>query len=54
MRDLTFEEIDEQLAEQLPSRELMGSSGCRSSCCNPCDPCCQPKCEVEVRVCLAL
>ena len=43
MRDLTFEEIDEQLAEQLPSRELMGSSCCRSSCCNPCDPCCQPK-----------
>jgi hypothetical protein len=32
MRDLTFHEIDEQLAEQLPSRELMGSSGCRSSC----------------------
>jgi hypothetical protein len=27
-----FHEIDEQLAEQLPSRELMGSSGCRSSC----------------------
>ena len=43
MRDLTFEEIDEQLAEQLPSRELMGSSSCRSSCCNPCDPCSQPK-----------
>jgi hypothetical protein len=34
MRDLTFNEIDEQLAEQLPSRELMGSSGCRSSCCS--------------------
>jgi hypothetical protein len=34
MRDLTFHEIDEQLAEQLPSRELMGSSGCRSSYCS--------------------
>jgi hypothetical protein len=34
MRDLTFNEIDEQLAEQLPSRELMGSSGGRSSCCS--------------------
>jgi hypothetical protein len=32
MRDLTFHEIDEQLAEQLPSRELMGSTSCRSSC----------------------
>jgi hypothetical protein len=26
MRDLTLHEIDDQLAEQLPSRELMGSS----------------------------
>jgi hypothetical protein len=52
MRDLTFEEIDEQLAEQLPSRELMGSSCCRSSCCNPC----QPSCEITVKVgiCLSL
>jgi hypothetical protein len=31
MRDLTLHEIDDQLAEQLPSRELMGSSCCRSS-----------------------
>jgi hypothetical protein len=31
VRDLTLHEIDEQLAEQLPSRELMGSSGFRSS-----------------------
>jgi hypothetical protein len=31
MRDLTYNEIDEQLAEQLPSRELMGSCGSRSS-----------------------
>lgn len=35
MRDLTSQEIEEQLAEQLPSRELMGSSGCRSSCGHP-------------------
>jgi hypothetical protein len=31
MRDLTLHEIDDQLAEQVPSRELMGSSCCRSS-----------------------
>jgi hypothetical protein len=31
MRELTLREIDDQLAEQLPSRELMGSSCCRSS-----------------------
>ena len=30
MRDLTLTEIDDQLAEQLPSRELMGS--CQKSC----------------------
>jgi hypothetical protein len=50
VRDLTFEEIDEQLAEQLPSRELMGSSCCRSSCCNPC----QPECVITVKVGLCL
>jgi hypothetical protein len=54
MRELTFEEIDQQLAEQLPSRELMGSCG-RSSC-NPCQPSCEPKCDIEVavKVCIAL
>ena len=31
MRDLPLHEIADQLAEQLPSRELMGSSCCRSS-----------------------
>jgi hypothetical protein len=31
MRDLTLREIDDQLAEQLPSRELMGCHPCRSS-----------------------
>jgi hypothetical protein len=31
MRELTLREIDDQLAEQLPSRELMGSSGLRSN-----------------------
>ena len=48
MRDLTFEEIDKQLAEQLPSRELMGS------CCNPCNPCCRPVITVKVGLCLSL
>jgi hypothetical protein len=35
MRDLTFTELDSELAEQLPARELMGacchSSGSRSN-----------------------
>jgi hypothetical protein len=49
MRDLTFEEIDKQLAEQLPSRELMGS------CCRPCcNPCCKPECTITLKVCIAL
>ena len=30
MRDLTIQELDNQLAEQLPARELMGS------CWHPC------------------
>jgi hypothetical protein len=34
MRDLTFAELDAQMAEQLPARELMGSSCCRSSSCS--------------------
>jgi len=28
MRDVTFQELDIQLAEQLPARELMTSSNC--------------------------
>jgi hypothetical protein len=47
MRELTLAEIDEQLAEQLPSRELMGSC-CRPSCCNPCAV------KVEVTVCVQI
>jgi hypothetical protein len=31
MRDLTFRELDEQIAEQLPARELMG--GCYKRPC---------------------
>jgi hypothetical protein len=31
MRDLTLHEIDDQLAEQLPTRELMGCHPNRSS-----------------------
>jgi hypothetical protein len=31
MRDLTFTEIDSELAEQLPARELMGRSSTRNS-----------------------
>jgi hypothetical protein len=33
MRDLTITELDAELAEQLPARELMGSSCHRSSNC---------------------
>jgi hypothetical protein len=32
MRDLTTYELDAQLAEQLPARELMGRSCCRPYC----------------------
>jgi hypothetical protein len=31
MRELTFTEIDAEMAEQLPARELMGSSWSRRS-----------------------
>lgn len=31
MRDMTFTELDAQLAEQLPARELMGGGWSRSS-----------------------
>ena len=31
MRELTTQEIEEELAEQLPARELMGSTGAMSS-----------------------
>jgi hypothetical protein len=31
MRDLTFSEINDELAEQLPARELMGSWGSRNT-----------------------
>jgi hypothetical protein len=31
MRDLTLQEMDQQLAEQLPARELMGGC-CRQKC----------------------
>ena len=33
MRDLTYEELNDELAEQLPSRELM--SGCPPPPCRP-------------------
>jgi hypothetical protein len=43
-RDLTLEELDDQLAEQLPARELM--------CCSPC--CCQPSICLTVSCCVVL
>ena len=39
MRELTLTDLESQLAEQLPARELMGA--CCHSCC-PCQPCCPP------------
>jgi hypothetical protein len=53
MRELTIHEIEAELAEQLPARELMGSccqpSCCHPSCCPP--PCCPPPC---INVCLSI
>ena len=38
-RELTLEELDRELAEQLPARDLMG-------CYNPCShPCAPPPCQ---------
>ena len=49
-RELTLDELDAQLAEQLPVRELMGSY------CNPCNSCCPqpPECEVHISICASL
>jgi hypothetical protein len=60
MREITLNELESQLAEQLPARELMGA------CCHSCTPC-QPSCppppppcccgggiEVSVNVCIGL
>ena len=52
MRELTLEELDQELAEQLPARDLMC---CGNSCCHPCcpPPCCPTICvSVCVNVCL--
>jgi hypothetical protein len=55
MRELTIAELDFEMAEQLPARELMG--GCCQRSCNPCEQQCQPRCEpkceakCEVEVC---
>ncbi len=60
MPELTFQELESEMAEQLPSRELMG---CRPSyCCQPCEPCCPPPppppCEphfcLQVAVCVGI
>jgi hypothetical protein len=44
MRELTIHELDSELAEQLPARELM-------CCCQPpscCSPCCPPPPCIDV------
>jgi hypothetical protein len=40
MPELTFQELESEMAEQLPTRELMGC--CHPYCCQPCQPCCPP------------
>lgn len=56
MRDLTLYDLDSELAEQLPARELMGS--CSQSCtpppCGPPPP--PPPCcgGIEVNVCVGI
>jgi hypothetical protein len=57
MRELTMQELEAQLAEQLPARELMGgyaSSGCQPCCAPP--PCCPPPpcLDVSVSICVHL
>ena len=54
MRELTTYELETELAEQLPARELMGSCG-QPSCYHPC-PCpppCQPPC-LSLNVCISV
>lgn len=48
MRELTTQELENQLAEQLPPRELMCCSPC-----SPCQPCCPPPPCLEVSVCIS-
>jgi len=57
MKELTIAELDEQLAEQLPVRELMGGCchPCYHPCCPPpCHPCCPPPPCVSVEVCVSI
>jgi hypothetical protein len=53
-RELTFEELDQELAEQLPARDLMC---CYNPCSHPCapPPCqpCQP-CAPTISVCASV
>ena len=49
-REMTVEELDQELAEQLPARDLM-------CCYNPCShPCSPPPCEpvICVNVCASV
>jgi hypothetical protein len=59
MRELTMQELEAQLAEQLPARELMGgyaSSGCQPGCAPPPPPCCPPPpcLDVSISICVHL
>ncbi len=51
--ELTLEELDQELAEQLPARDLMC---CYNPCCHPCPP---PPCQpcaptITVSVCVGI
>jgi hypothetical protein len=54
MRDLTLYDLDNELAEQLPARELMGC--CPQSCtpppCSPPPPCGCGGGTIDVSVCV--
>ena len=48
-REITLEELDQELAEQLPARDLMG---CYNSCGHPCGGAVTIAVYVNIGVCL--
>jgi hypothetical protein len=54
MRELTIQELDTQLAQQLPARELMCGAPSSHCCCAPPPPPPPPCCcgGISVSVCL--
>ena len=53
-RELTLEELDQELAEQLPARDLMCCyNPCSHPCAPPCHPC-GPSVDINVNVCVSI